>query len=42
MIRYNHALMRMERGHWYIGKFGRPLWKHAGFLSDYLTPKGTV
>ena len=32
MIRYNHALQLLERGYWYIGRFGRQLWKHLGWL----------
>ena len=32
MTRYNKSLMLWERGEWYIGRFGRPLWRHLSWL----------
>jgi hypothetical protein len=32
MIRYNKSCQLLERGYWYVGRYGRQLWKHLGWV----------
>lgn len=33
VTRYNKSFQLMEVGHWFIGRFGRPLWKHIRWVA---------
>ena len=31
--RFNSGYLRIEYGEWYVGRFGRPLWRHIEWAS---------
>jgi len=32
MKRYNQSYMLFEYGYWFIGRYGKPMWKHLRFI----------